>query len=454
VTLETEWIRRTLAPRTTGPPSPASVSSYSFDSRDLAPGALFFALRGDSADGHAHVKSAFEKGAAAAVVDHEVDAAGTQWIVPDTLAALQDLGRAARRRFRGPVVGITGSAGKTTTKDAIATVVGTAKKVGKTTGNFNNHIGVPYSVLHLPDDAEVAVLELGMNHAGEIRHLARIAKHDIAVVTNVGTAHIENFDSVEGVAQAKREIVETLPPGGVAVLNADDERVASFAGSHPGRSILYGVSPRAEVRGEDVRFEEDGVRFRVDGIGEAHCPLPGQAGVSTALAALATAHALGLDLAPLLPALESLEPSKMRLQRISRPGLTIWNDCYNSNPEAARMMLDLLSETPAARRIAVLGEMRELGRWSNALHDDVGRYAAARGVSALVGIRGAARNMVDAAKEAGLPSDAAFFFDDPSEAGVFLRSYTRPGDALLFKGSRGTRVELALDAFLDEGKDE
>ena len=453
MTLEMEWIIRTLGARVAGTPAAAEVSTYGFDSRELAPGALFFALKGESNDGHEYVKAAFEKGSAAAVVDHEVETAGAQLVVADTLAAWQGLARMARQRFRGPVVGITGSAGKTTTKDAIATVVGAARRIGKTTGNFNNHIGVPYSLLHLPDDAEAAVLEMGMNHAGEIRQLARIARHDIAVVTNVGTAHIENFDSIDGIAAAKRELVETLPPGGVAVLNADDERVASFAGAHPGRSILYGVSERADVRGEDVRYEEGGARFLVAGVGEAHCTLPGKAGVSTALAALATASVLGLELKPLLAALESLEPPKMRFQRLLHRGMTVWNDCYNSNPEAARMMVDLLAATPAERRIAVLGEMKELGHWSKKLHENVGCYVASCGVSVLVGIRGAARHLVDAAREAGLAADAAYFFEDPVEAGNFLRGFVRPGDALLFKGSRGTRVELALHAFLEGGKD-
>jgi UDP-N-acetylmuramoyl-tripeptide--D-alanyl-D-alanine ligase len=448
VKLGLDWIAQTIGARVQGTLPEITVSACGFDSRGLPPGALFFALRGEGDDGHRFVTAAFERGAVAAVVDHPLPAPGPLLVVDDTLRALQSLASAARQRFTGRVIGITGSAGKTTTKEAVAAVLGAALRIGKTTGNFNNHIGVPYSILHLPDDAEAAVLEIGMNHAGEIRNLAKIARPDIAVVTNVGTAHIENFESIEGIELAKRELVDALPADGIAVLNADDSRVREFAAVHPGRTILYGLSEEAEVRGVDVRYSETGSRFTLEGAGPVECPLPGRAGVLTALAAFATARACGLALPPLLGALAEMEPLRMRAQRLLHQGMTVWNDCYNSNPEAARMMVELLAATPALRRIAVLGEMLELGHWSKVLHEEVGKYAASCGISVLVGIRGAARNLVDAARIAGLAADAAYFFEDPRSAGLFLKSFAREGDALLFKGSRGTRVELALNAFL------
>lgn len=421
----------------------------STDTRTLRPGQAFAALRGRHHDGHDHVAAAFERGAPAAIVARRVAAPQPQLVVDDPLVWLQQTASAARARFAGRVAAITGSAGKTTTKDAVAAVLATRLRTGKTSGNFNNHIGVPLSILNLADDDEAAVLEIGMNHAGEIRDLAAIARPHIAVVTNVGTAHIENFDSIEGIAAAKRELVEALPAEGTAVLNADDERVRAFAGTHPGPVLSFGTDPAADLHADHVAYEPGGVRFSIRGAGEFTCPLPARGGLMAALAALAVARLFDIPDDDARRALAALAPPKMRCERLERAGLVIWNDCYNSNPEAAIMMLDLLAATPAARRIAVLGEMLELGRWSESLHRGVGVHAARCGLSVLVGIRGAARHLVDAARGAGLEAGAALFFDEPRVAGQWLRQMARPGDALLFKGSRGVRVEQALEAFLE-----
>src|SRR5215469_4594263 len=225
---------------------PAKVAGWSVDTRTQNVGDVFFALRGPNHDGHAFVPAALERGAAAVVVDQKTGA-DRELIVQDTLAALQGLAAWARARWGGKVVAVTGSAGKTTTKDAIAELLATEFAVGKTGGNLNNHVGLPLSILRLADNARVAVLELGMNHAGEIRGLAAIARPDIGVVTNVGYAHVENFDSIDGVAAAKRELIESLPENGVAVLNADDPRVARFREFHPGRSVTFGFSESADV---------------------------------------------------------------------------------------------------------------------------------------------------------------------------------------------------------------
>ncbi len=427
--------------------SDSEVTGWSIDSRTLQPGDLFFALRGPNFDGHDYVAGAFGKGAVGAVVERHVDGQAPLLVVPDTLAALQNLAAWARQRWDGQLVGVTGSAGKTTTKEIIAGLLATAMAVGRTEGNLNNHAGVPLSILRLPNDARVAVIEIGMNHAGEIRQLARIAKPDIGVVTNAGHAHAEFFDSVDGVAAAKRELIEELRPGGIAVLNADDPRVISFRETHPGRTVSYGLAPAADVRGEDVELTPGGVRFRV---GKVHfeSPLRGRHGVQNLLAAIAVAGCFGLPPERLQEAVRSLSSGSMRGERFEHAGITIFDDCYNSNPEAVRAMVDVLRVTPARRRWAVLGEMLELGRSSESLHRDVGRYVVGCGINLLVGIRGAARHMVDEAQKTGMPDSAAFFFDDPSEAGAALRGLLGEGDAVLFKGSRGTRVEQALEAFL------
>lgn len=425
---------------------PVKVGGWSVDTRTQNPGDVFFALRGPNFDGHDFVTAALEKGAAAAVVERSTGATG-ELVVSDSLAALQRLAVWARRQWGGRVIGVTGSAGKTTTKDAIAHLLSVELAVGKTLGNLNNHVGVPLSILRLPDQSRAAVLEMGMNHAGEIRALAQIARPDVGVVTNVGYAHVEAFDSIEGVAAAKRELIETLPRDGVAVLNGDDARVRAFREAHPGRSVTFGFSECAEVHAEAVEHDADGTRFCACGV-KFETSLAGRHAVMNLLAAIAVARVLGIAPEKLAAAVRSFSVGKMRGERLERNGITIWNDCYNSNPEAARAMLDVLRETPAARRIAVLGEMLELGRASRQLHEQLGQYAAGQGIDFLIGVHGDARAMVNAAVGAGLPESAALFFADPAEAGEFVRQLAQSGDAVLFKGSRGVRVERALERLL------
>jgi UDP-N-acetylmuramoyl-tripeptide--D-alanyl-D-alanine ligase len=433
----------------------ALIEGWSVDSRTIRPGELFFALKGPRFDGHDFVGEALARGAVGAVVERSLPGVqGPLLVVPDTQRALEAAGSWARDRFQGRVIAVTGSAGKTTTKDAIAELLGTAMEVARSEGNLNNHVGVPLSLLRLPEQARAAVLELAMNHAGEIRRLAALARPEIGVVTNVGHAHVGFFESLDQVALAKRELIESLPPHGVAVLNADDERVAAFAQVHPGLVLTFGFSERADVRAEDVSFGAEGSRFRVGNVW-FECPLPGRHGVMNVLAALAVARLFGLPLERLRDAVRKLEAGGMRGRRLMHRGVLILDDCYNSNPEALRAMLETLAATPARRRIAVLGEMLELGRWAEALHREAGRRVVECGVDVLVGIRGAARFLVEEAVRAGMPPGAAFFFEDPVEAGRFLRGLLREGDAVLFKGSRGVQVERALQEYLraEEGEE-
>jgi UDP-N-acetylmuramoyl-tripeptide--D-alanyl-D-alanine ligase len=269
----------------------------------------------------------------------------------------------------------------------------------------------------------------------------------VGVVTNVAYAHTESFDSIDGVAAAKRELIEALPPDGVAVLNADDPRVLRFRDVHPGPAVTFGFSQCAEVRAERFEPYAGGTRFRALGVG-FETSLAGRHGVMNLMAAIAVARLFGISAVKLTEAVRSFSAGKMRGERLERDGIVIWNDCYNSNPAAARAMLDVLRQTPAGRHIAVLGEMLELGRVSAEQHRELGRYAAEQGIDLLVGVQGEARAMVDAAVSAGLAQSAAVFFDDASEAGEFVRRTMRPGDAVLFKGSRGVRVERALERLL------
>ena len=437
----------------------ARITGWSVDSRTVQAGDLFFALRGPNHDGNAYLDEAFRKGAVAAIADRQ--SPGPVLVVQDTLVALQDLATWARNEWPGDVVGVTGSAGKTSTKDIIAAMLAANGPVAKTIGNLNNHVGLPLSILRMPSNARVAVLELAMNHSGEIRRLSQIARPRVGVVTNVGHAHMEAFNSIEEVAAAKRELIESLPPDGVAVLNADDPLVNQFRNFHPGRVITFstvpvaqasGLSPnepkaRADIQAENVTSTPEGATFTVNDV-HFQTELRGRHNISNILAGIAVAGVYGIPPAQLTEIVKNMAPAGMRGERIQHNRILILNDCYNSNPDAARAMLDVLRDTPALRRIAVLGEMLELGHWSGALHRDVGNYAAAQGIDVLVGIRGAASQLVDAAKEAGLAVNAAFFFDDPAPAGDRLREIAREGDVILFKGSRGTHVERALERFL------
>lgn len=432
-----------------GAPAPIEdhpVQGWSVDTRTLQPGDLFFALKGPNHDGHDFISIALDKGAF--VIASSIAAPHPRvLLVNDTQVALETLASWARTQWGKPLVAITGSAGKTTTKDVIAAFLEIHSPVGKTVGNLNNHVGVPLSILRLPFESGVAVLEMGMNHAGEIAHLAAIAKPDIGVITNVGYAHIENFDSIEGIAAAKRELIDALPATGIAVLNIDDERVSKMAATHPGRTVTYGLSPEAGIRGEDVHYSLDGAQLTVNGVA-LETKLCGRHGASNLLAGIAVASLFDIQPSQLLAAAKAIEPGPMRGRTFAQNGILHFNDCYNSNPDAARAMLDLLADTPARRRIAVLGEMLELGSWSQPLHRAIGQHAAARGIDVLIGIRGAAQHTVESAMQNGLPARAAFFFDHPAAAGEALQSIAQPGDVILWKGSRGTRVELALERFL------
>jgi UDP-N-acetylmuramoyl-tripeptide--D-alanyl-D-alanine ligase len=425
------------------------VTGWSIDSRTIAPGDLFIALRGPNHDGHEHIHDALRKGALAVVADRDVEAQGLVLRVEDSLDALQRIAKSAREMWAGSVIGVTGSAGKTTTKDLIAAMLGTQMKTAKTAGNLNNHVGVPLSLLRLDEDARVAVIEMGMNHAGEIRDLAAIAKPDHGVVTNVGTAHMEAFDSIEEIAAAKGELIDALPAEGTAVLNADDPRVRAMGRGR--KALFYGVSADAQIRAEDVE-DVEGSTFRV-GATRFSTALSGRHGVLNILAGLAVAQVYGIPPERLVDAVRDFRPGKMRGERFEHRGIVVLDDCYNSNPDAVRAMLDVLRDTPARRRIAVLGEMLELGRWAESLHRDTGAYAAEQGIDVVIGVRGSAQSLVDAAKLAGLNAGAALFFDDPADAGRAVRSIAQPGDAVLFKGSRGVHVERALEQFLapDEG---
>jgi UDP-N-acetylmuramoyl-tripeptide--D-alanyl-D-alanine ligase len=431
----------------------AVANGYSIDSRTVSRGELFFAVKGEKMDGHDFVRQAIEKGAVAAVVSQdkfaEFDAPAAKLpliAVEDTLAALQSLATEVRRLWRKPLVGVTGSAGKTTTKEAIAHVLSTKFRVHKSEGNFNNHFGLPLMLLKLEPEHDLAVIEMGMSHAGEIAALAKIAQPEIGVVTNVAPVHLEFFDSIEGIARAKRELIESLPATGTAVLNADDEFVSKFGEGFKGRVVQYGFAKAADVRAENLEsLGQDGSKFdAVAGGRREHATLPlvGSHNVHNALAAVAVAMEQGMDLAEAASALSSLPAADKRGQVVRIGNITVVNDCYNSNPKALAAMVDALATMPAKRRIVVAGEMLELGPQGEAMHAESGRHIAEKKIDVLIGVRGLAEPMVNAARQTGM---TAMFVASAEEAGKWLAHETREGDVVLLKASRGVKLEKALE---------
>ena len=436
--------------------------SYSIDSRTLQPQSLFFALRGPHFDGHSFVETALQAGAAGAVVEsawaQSASANITPLLIPvaDAVAALQDLGGAVRRKWSRPVIAVTGSTGKTTTKELLASVLSARYAVHKSAENLNNHLGVPLTLLGLTPAHEVAVLEFGMSHAGEIARLARLALPAVGVVTNVAPVHLEFFDSLADIAAAKRELIENLTSPSTAILNYDDQQVRCFRQGFPGRVVTYGFEPGADYRATGFRLETNphgdvGSAFRVWGPefeADLSVALPGRHNVANALASIAVGRLLGVPPSAIATALAEFRPLRGRteVERIP-PGVTLLNDSYNSNPRAMEQMLELVREWPGiARRIVVAGEMLELGPSAPELHRNVGRAAALARLGWLLAVRGDARFMLEGAIEAGLPREHCRFFDEASEAGVFCRSILEPGDMVLVKGSRGVHLEKAVEA--------
>ena len=424
------------------------VTGYSIDSRTIKPHELFFAIKGDRFDGHDFVTAVSDRGAEAAVVSKKFVGSGNLLRVDDPLVALQTLARKVRHIWSKTVVGVTGSAGKTTTKEAIAQVLATRYNVLKSEGNFNNHIGLPLQLLKIQPETEYYVSEMGMNHAGEITELARIAEPNVGVVTMVAPVHLEFFDSIAGIAKAKKELIDALPENGIAILNKDDEFVSKFNDGRSSQALYFAINTLADVRAENVvEHGGSGSEFDLMAGGErvrTRLSLVGRHNIYNALAAVAVGISQGIAPRQVAEALSELAPTDKRGQIVEIGGATVINDCYNSNPKALESMVDALMGMKAERHIVVAGEMLELGAAGEELHRDCGRYMAQRGVSKLIGVRGLAQPMVEAARQAGL---AAEFFATPEESGEWLAREAAKGDAVLLKASRGVKLEKALEVW-------
>jgi UDP-N-acetylmuramoyl-tripeptide--D-alanyl-D-alanine ligase len=432
-----------------------TFAGVSIDTRTMAAGALYIGIRGERFDGALFAQTAIAAGAAGVMVPraHAVMAAGAVVIeVDDTTAALQALGHAVRRESGATVVAITGSAGKTTTKEITAEFLGVRYRVLRNRGNFNNHIGLPLSLVDLRARPEMAVVELGMNHAGEIRTLVAVAEPDVRVWTNVGDAHLGYFSSMEAIADAKAEILEGATAATVLVANADDPRIAARTRTFAGRVVTFGIEAPADVRASSVVDRGvDGTRAQMTtprGAVALTIPLVGRSNLANVLAAATVATELGIPLDAIAERAAGLRPAAHRGEVVRlRDGLTVIDDSYNANPTATRLALDVLGRSPgASRRVAVLGEMLELGDGAPALHEEVGRAAAAAHVDLLLTVGGApAAALGEAAVASGVSRDRVRHFATSDAAAEAAASLVKPGDLVLVKGSRGVRTDRVVD---------
>ena len=442
----------TLVCEPPGATSGLAFTSVSIDSRSLEPGALFVAIRGPRFDGHAFAAEAAGRGARAVLMERSAPAAGLPVVrVADTARALGELARQVRRRAAIPVVGITGSVGKTTTKDMTAHLLATRGPVLKTEGNLNNRYGLPLTLLRLRPEHTAAVLELGMSAPGEIRALTALAEPDVATITKIAPVHLEFFPSLDAIAEAKAEILEGLSPAGTAVLNGDDRQLRRIGERFGGRVLWFGRERRFDVSAESWRASALGTRFELRVAGrsvELALPLAGPHFVSDFLAAAAAAHVLGVAPEAMAQAALSLAPARHRgeLRRLGE-GVVLLDDCYNSSPDALEAAVVALGLLPGRRRVAVLGDMLELGPTGPSLHRERGSALAGR-VDVVVGVGPLAKQIVDGARAAGMNGGSLHHFDSAPEAASGATALVAAGDAVLVKASRGLRLEAVVDALV------
>ena len=439
-----------------GGASPRVFAGGAFDSRMVREGEVFFALR-DQRDGHDFVADALARGAGAAVVERVPEGVADDALlvqVPSSLAALRALADRIRDAHPIPAVGITGNVGKTTTKEAVAAALGARHRVLRTRESYNNEIGVPLTFLGLEPSHEVAVIELGFYVPGEIADLCRLVRPRVGIITRIPETpvHYSRTPSVEAIAAGKAELIESLPPDGVALLTADDPRVRGLAPRTRARVVLYGEGEAADLRATDVLARGiEPLRFTASYVGEraeVRLPLPGRQGVSAALAALGAARELGVPLAEAATALGTMEQPPHRME-IRRAGdLTVIDDSYNASPAAVLAALAVLRDA-GDRRIAVIGDMLELGALSADAHEEVG-HAAARSADVLVGVGELARTIVETARRDGLRETHAVA--DGGEALVVLKGLRRPGDVVLVKGSHSLALDRLADVLAATGR--
>ena len=423
----------------------------STDSRTLQPGELFIPLRGENFDGHDYLTQAIKRGAAACLSEEMIGGLLVPVVkVKDTLKALGDLAAASRRQFSGPVIGITGTSGKTTCKEMLASILTSLGPGLKSAGNYNNLIGVPLTLFELQPEHQWAVVEMGMSARGEIARLAEIARPNIGLITNIGAGHLENFDGLSGVARAKGELFISLPADGIALINADDPQVSVLPVANGVRRVFFGNNRDADVRADKIVVQNGSVSFQLVIAGSAQkvvLPLPGRHNVGNALAAAAAATVIGIGLQAIAAGLEAFQPCPGRMELLEFPGnVVVLEDSYNANPLSVHAALDALHDLGApGRRIAVLADMLELGPSGPELHKQIGSIVPER-ADWLFTYGTLAEDIARGAREAGLDDDRIFSATSHDQLVARLLELLQAGDRVLIKGSRGMRMEKVTDA--------
>ncbi|MBR2934927.1 MAG: UDP-N-acetylmuramoyl-tripeptide--D-alanyl-D-alanine ligase [Oscillospiraceae bacterium] len=428
----------------------ATVDSVVTDSRKALPDALFVPLVGERFDGHAYINAALDAGAAGCFTARERESylPGKFYIkVASPLRALRDLAAYYRAKFPIPLIGITGSVGKTTTKDMVAAVLGMKYKVLKTEGNMNSREGMPLTLLRLNNSHEIAVIEMGMSQAGEIDYLSAIARPDVAVITNIGDAHIENLGSRENILKAKCEMFNHLKKGGTAILNGDDELLSGLKDTLPFETVFYGSGEQAQYRAKDISSGQSSIcctAVTPQGEYEMEIPALGQHMIYPAMTAAAVGARFGMTREQIVEGILQFEPTKMRMNVLRRgQNITILNDTYNANPQSMRAAIGVLGDSRSAFKMAVLGDMFELGSLAPALHSGVGEYLGKAGIHCLVAVGELSKHMAAAARSAGVPM--VFHCPDKGAAIPVLKENVRTDSTILVKASRGMAMEELVD---------
>ena len=433
----------------------AKIKNVCIDSRILKEEDLFIAIIGERFDGHSFLEEAVNKGAKAVIVDRSIKPYPNLSIirVKDTTKALQDLAHYNRMRYKDlKVIGVTGSVGKTTTKDMLAWVLKQKYKVLKSEGNYNNHYGLPLSLLSLKGDEDIAVLEMAMSNLGEIKKLAEIAKPEIGVVTNVGQAHLENLDNVANVAEAKKELIEGLPEKGLAVLNYDNEYVRKMDSAFTGKKIIYyGLKDNADIYASNIKHNDKNIKFDLfynDEEKNIVINKPGEHNVYNALAAISIAREFNVDWDLIKESFKNLDFSSLRLDVREKADFTVINDSYNANPLSMKAAIDVLKDISKKRTIAVLGDMLELGPKKKEAHFEVGKYLAKKNIDILITVGELAEIIANAAED-NMEKEKIYRVENNQMAYDILKDIIKKGDCILVKGSRKMKMEEIVDWIFD-----
>lgn len=423
------------------------------DSRKAGEGSLFVALKGEITDGHEYIDRAYDNGASVVLSSRKAfDGRGALIYVPDTLEALKTLSAYYRNQFKINICAVTGSVGKTTTKEFCYAVLNEKYRTMKTEGNYNSTIGLPLTVFNIDSETEAAVLEMGMSNSGEISALSHIAKPKTAVITNIGISHIETLGSRENILKAKLEIEDGLAPDGVMILNGDDSLLWEQKGNLKHKTLFYGIdNPACDFRADNIAKTGIQTEFDVitpDGVYPAKINVIGRHNVLNALAAICAGYVSGVDTASALKGLLNFKNAAMRQNIYEKNGITVFEDCYNASPDSMRAALGVLSSLDGKRKIALLGDMLELGDVSKQMHMQIGQVAA-KNADFVIAYGNMARYYVEGGLGSGVPEEQLFFFDNREAAAKALIALAKPGDTILFKASRGMKAEEVIKYFFE-----